>query len=302
MLTWVILVQLDLTGTGWLLFPDKKKKVPLHQMVTGRIYRAFLVIFNHLKNFTLCVRIPPTPTSYFIHWWQNNQLEIRNHVHSCFLNTAMGPIWGSVSCSRTVSMSAPPTPKGVPNMSWHISIGLIRIVSFTNPVVQNIPFFLPTCETHMPYSACHALMNTSYFCGCTCRHLFKWKSQWNEMVIKKRRMHREGETRDSSDRRFCSSNLSRNLPHDQTSPLLDWDNIKSPEKTQTVGKLITLDFYFIFWWQTRVKFNQITLKLIFIQQMFVSKHYLYDLNYFNNLGKEKLFTVSVNAKFKRICS
>lgn len=48
-------------------------------MVTGRIYRAFLVIFNHSKN---------------IHWWQNNQLEIRNHVHSYILNTATGPILG----------------------------------------------------------------------------------------------------------------------------------------------------------------------------------------------------------------
>lgn len=88
------------------------------------------------------------------------------------------------NCS--LSLSTPPSPKGrSKHVLEYISIGLIHTVSFTKPIMLNISFFLPTCETHMPYSACHALMNTSYFCGCTCRHLFKWKSQWNEMVIKK---------------------------------------------------------------------------------------------------------------------
>lgn len=63
--------------------------------------------------------------------------------------------------------------------------------------------------------------------------------EWNG--DKKRRLHREEKTRDSSDRRFCSSNLSRNSLLDQTSPQLDWDNIKSPEKTRTVEKLIMVD-------------------------------------------------------------
>lgn len=36
--------------------------------------------------------------------------------------------------------------------------------------------------------------------------------------------------------------------------------------------------------------------------MLVSNHYLYDVNSFDNLGKEMLFTVSFTAQFKGICS
>lgn len=74
------------------------------------------------------------------------------------------------------------TPQRTKHVREHICVGLIHTVSFTKP----FSFFLPTCQTHMPYSGCHAQMNTSYSCGSSCRHLFKWKSQWNEMVIKKK--------------------------------------------------------------------------------------------------------------------
>lgn len=93
-LPWVILAQLDLAETRWLLFPGKEVGGPLHQMVTGCIYWAFLVPLTTQELYIMSD--PPTHPSHPPH-----PSAISNHVQSSILNTATGLFWGSRPCSRT---------------------------------------------------------------------------------------------------------------------------------------------------------------------------------------------------------
>lgn len=182
-----------------------------------------------LKDNSICIvqgsRMQPVT---FIHWstphppglqpsWQQWCV-----THGCFtsIENRFKPVRQILESDGSPDKCPQLIVKKEPNMFKKTSVKIWSALRATPHQSCWISHFfpLPVCQTHMPYSACHALMNTSYFCRGRCRHLFKRKSQWNDMVLKKK-------TGKSSDLRFCSSNLSSKSTHEQNSPQQEWDNI-----------------------------------------------------------------------------